>query len=256
LKIVILAGGLGTRLSEETVVKPKPMVEIGSNPIIWHIMNIYGFYGFNDFLLALGYKGDYIKNYFMNYYNLQSDLKISLKTGEITVDRKCSMDWDIHLVDTGNSTMTGGRIKRLEKEIGNESFMVTYGDGVADVDIKKLYDFHKSHGKIGTITAVRPAARFGEMMIVNDNVTEFKEKPQTMEGWINGGFMIFNKEIFDYISDDTTILEAEPLEKLSKDGQLMAYKHYGFWQCMDTIRDKQTLEALWNAGTAPWKMWN
>ena len=255
MKVVILAGGLGTRLSEETVVKPKPMVEIGGKPMLWHIMNIYGAYGFNEFVVALGYKGEVIKEYFLNYYNFQSNLTISLKTGEVSASKNCYRDWTIHLIDTGMNSMTGGRLHRLKDRLAGETFMLTYGDGVSNVDIKKLVDFHKSHGKIATVTAVKPSARFGGMKFNGDRVVEFTEKPQTGEGWINGGFFVFEPKVFDYLQGDDTILEGKPLENLAKDGQLTAYKHDGFWQCMDTLRDKQLLENLWANAKAPWKVW-
>lgn len=255
MKVVILAGGMGTRLSEETMIKPKPMVEIGNKPIIWHIMNIYGAYGYNEFIVALGYKGEIIKKYFLNYYNLQSDLTISLKTGEVSASKNCYRDWIIQLVDTGFGSMTGGRLYRLRDKLKNQTFMLTYGDGVCSVDIKKLVEFHKSHGKIATVTAVKPTARFGGMTFDGSRVLEFKEKPQTGEGWINGGFFVFDSKVFDYLHGDSDILEKEPLENLAKDGQLIAYKHEGFWQCMDTLRDKQLLEKLWEGNNAPWKVW-
>ncbi|BCB96308.1 glucose-1-phosphate cytidylyltransferase [Dissulfurispira thermophila] len=255
MKTVILCGGLGTRLSEETHLKPKPMVEIGEKPILWHIMNIYSAHGFNEFILALGYKGEAVKKYFLNYYNFQSDLTISLKTGKITASKNCYRDWIVHLIDTGLNSMTGGRLYRLRDKLKNETFMLTYGDGVSNVDIKKLVQFHKSHGKIATVTAVKPSARFGGMKFNGDRVIEFTEKPQTGEGWINGGFFVFEKAIFDYLKGDETVLEKEPMENLAKDGQLMAYKHEGFWQCMDTLRDKQLLESLWENEKAPWKIW-
>lgn len=255
MKVVILAGGAGTRLSEETVVKPKPMVEIGGKPILWHIMNIYSAYYFNEFIIALGYKGEIIKEYFLNYYNLQSDLTISLKTGEVVASNNYYKDWIIHLVDTGLNSMTGGRLHRLKDRLKNETFMLTYGDGVSNVDINKLIIFHKSHGKVATVTAVRPTARFGGITFDGDNVLKFKEKPQAGEGWINGGFFVFEPEVFDYLHGDETILEGNPLENLARDGQLMAYKHEGFWQCMDTLRDKHLLEKLLDSGNAPWKVW-
>lgn len=256
MKVVILAGGLGTRLSEETVVKPKPMVDIGGKPILWHIMNIYSAYGYDDFLIALGYKGEMIKEYFLNYYNLQSDLTISLKTGEVTAKKNCYRDWTVQLVDSGYSSMTGGRLLRLKNRLHKETFMLTYGDGVSNVNIGELVSFHKSHKKIATVTAVRPTPRFGGMMFEGNSVVKFTEKPQTGEGWINGGFFVFEPQVFDYIADDNTILERDPLEMLAKEGQLMAYKHSGFWQCMDMLRDKKLLEELWSSGEAPWKMWN
>lgn len=256
MKTIILCGGLGTRLAEETVVKPKPMVEIGDKPIMWHIMNWYNQFDYNDFVLALGYKGEYIKNYFLNYYSMQSDLKVNLKTGEVDYTEKNSVDWSINLIDTGLNSLTGGRLYNLKNFLNDEeTFMLTYGDGVANVNIKELVSFHKSHGKIATVTAVRPPARFGEMIFGENNlVTEFAEKPQTTKGWINGGFFVFNKEIFNYLDKgDMTILERAPLENLAKDGQLKAFKHSGFWQCMDTIRDKNYLNEIWSQGEAPWK---
>jgi glucose-1-phosphate cytidylyltransferase len=231
------------------------MVEIGGRPMLWHIMNIYSEHGFSEFILALGYKGEAVKDYFLNYYNFQSDLTISLKTGEVTASKNCYRDWTVHLVDTGMNTMTGGRLHRLRGKLGGETFMLTYGDGVSNVNIEKLIEFHKSHGKIATVTAVKPSARFGGIKFNGDSVIEFTEKPQTGEGWINGGFFVFESEIFNYLHGDETILEREPLENLSKDGQLMAYKHEGFWQCMDTLRDKHLLEKLWESGKAPWKVW-
>lgn len=255
MKVVILAGGLGTRLSEETVVRPKPMVEVGGKPILWHIMNLYGSQGFKEFVLALGYKSEVIKEYFLNYYNHQSDLTIDLKTGTANAVNSRHKDWIVHLVDTGLNTMTGGRLYRLKDKLSKETFMFTYGDGVAAIDLKKLLEFHRSHGKIATITAVRPPARFGGMVIDGDSVKEFKEKPQTGEGWINGGFFIFEPKIFDYLSSDDVILESSPLENLARDGQMMAYRHSGFWQCIDTVRDKQLLEKMWDGGSAPWKIW-
>lgn len=255
MKVVILAGGLGTRLSEETVVKPKPMVEIGGKPMLWHIMNIYGAYGFKEFVVALGYKGEVIKEYFLNYYNLQSDLTVSLKNGEVTASKSCYRDWTVHLIDTGLNTMTGGRLLRLKDKLRGSAFMLTYGDGLSNININRLFEFHKSHGKVATITAVRPSARFGGMAFDGDRVVEFKEKAPTGQGWINGGFFIFEPEIFDYIDNDAAILEQAPLESLSKDGQLMAYKHDGFWQCMDTVRDRRFLEDFWDSGKPPWKIW-
>ncbi|HAK89632.1 MAG: glucose-1-phosphate cytidylyltransferase [Nitrospirae bacterium GWB2_47_37] len=255
MKVVILAGGLGTRLSEETIVKPKPMVEIGGKPMLWHIMNIYGACGFNEFTVALGYKGAVIKEYFLNYYNLQSDLTVSLKNGEITASKNCYRDWTVHLIDTGLNTMTGGRLLRLKDKLSGSAFMLTYGDGLSNIDINRLLEFHKSHGKVATITAVRPSARFGGMAFDGDRVVEFKEKAPTGQGWINGGFFVFEPAVFDYIADDAAILEQAPLESLSKEGQLMAYKHDGFWQCMDTVRDRGFLEDFWNSGKPPWKIW-
>lgn len=255
MKVVILAGGLGSRLSEETIIKPKPMIEIGGKPLLWHIMNIYSVHGFNEFIIALGYKGDVIKEYFLNYYNLQSDLTILLKTGEVTASKKCYRDWIVHLVDTGVNSMTGGRLYRLRDHLKKDTFMITYGDGVSNVDISKLVEFHKSHGRIATVTAVRPTARFGEIQFDGDKVIGFKEKPQAGEGWVNGGFFAFETGIFNYLNSENDVLEGFPMESLAMDGQLMAYKHEGFWQCMDTLRDKQFLEKLWGSGNAPWKAW-
>jgi glucose-1-phosphate cytidylyltransferase len=254
MKTVILCGGLGTRLSEETQLKPKPMVEIGNYPILWHIMNIYSSHGFNEFALALGYKGEVIKEYFLNYYNHSSNLTIDLKTGKVEALKTCPRDWRVHLVDTGQKTMTGGRLLRLKDFLGKETFMLTYGDGLSNVDIKNLLAFHRSHGKLATVTAVRPSARFGGIQINGPKVTEFKEKPQSGEGWINGGFFVFEPGVFDYLAGDNAILENEPLENLSKDGELMAYQHAGFWQCMDTTRDRDVLVRLWEENKAPWAL--
>ena len=256
MKTILLAGGLGTRLSEETALKPKPMVEIGGRPILWHIMKSYDAYGFNEFIVALGYKGDVIKDYFHNFYTLNNNLTIDLNTGHTIIHEQFKLNWKIHLVETGVHTMTGGRIKQLKKWIGNETFMLTYGDGLCDVDIGKVVKFHKSHGKLATVTAVRPPARFGGLSIQGDHVRSFMEKPQTGEGWINGGFFVLEPGIFDYISDDDQVIwERTPLENLALDGQLMAHCHEGFFQPMDTLREKTLLEGLWSSGTAPWKNW-
>lgn len=256
MKTIILAGGFGTRLSEYTDIRPKPMVEIGGQPILWHILNIYASYGFNDFVIALGYKGEVIKDYFLNYYPLKSDFTIDLSNGRANYLHKKSVNWKIALVDTGLNSMTGGRVKRLKEYIGNETFMLTYGDGVSNIDIRKLVEFHKAHRKMATITAVHPAARFGELLISKDqNVLFFKEKPQTTQGWINGGFFVLEPEFLDLIEGDHTVLEEKPLERVAKAGELKAYLHDGFWQCMDTIRDKNILEELWQTGNAPWKVW-
>ncbi|MGE5482648.1 MAG: glucose-1-phosphate cytidylyltransferase [Bacteroidota bacterium] len=255
MKTVILAGGLGSRLAEETTVRPKPMVEIGGRPILWHIMSIYASYGFNEFIVALGYKGEVIKDYFLNFYALNNDLTIDLGTGQTVIHDGNQPSWKVHLVDTGLRTQTGGRIKRLAAWLGQETFMLTYGDGVADVDLKRLVDFHRSHGKLATVTAVRPPARFGGLRFDGDLVVQFVEKPQTGEGWINGGFFILEPGVLDYIEGDETVWERGPLERLAADGQLVAYKHVGFWQPMDTLREKQLLEALWESGEAPWKVW-
>jgi len=255
LKVVILAGGFGSRLQEETTVRPKPMVEIGGKPILWHILNIYSAYGFNEFVLALGYKGEAVKEYFLNFYALNNDLTVDLTDGKSEIHQGELPNWRVNLVDTGPNTMTGGRIKRLQSWIGNETFMVTYGDGLADISIPDLLSFHKSHGKIATLTAVRPPARFGGLRIENGQVAEFLEKPQSGEGWINGGFFVLEPQIFDYIAGDETSFEWEPMQKLASDGQLMAYQHDGFFQPMDTIRERNILDELWSSGKAPWKMW-
>jgi len=256
MKTVILTGGFGTRISEQTGLKPKPMVEIGGQPILWHIINIYAHYGYKDFVVALGYKAEVIKEYFLNYYSLKSDFTADLANGEVKCLRKKSVDWKVTLIDTGLNTMTGGRVKRIKDYIGNETFMLTYGDGVADVNINKLVAFHKSHGKMATITAVHPAARFGELDISTDqDVLSFKEKPQTTKGWINGGFFVLEPEFIDLIDGDETVLEEKPLEHAADAGQLKAYNHYDFWQCVDTVRDKNVLENLWQSGQAPWKVW-
>ena len=252
MKVVILCGGLGTRLSEETSLKPKPMVEIGGNPILWNIMKTYERYGFNDFILALGYKGHIIKDYFSNYNSRNSDFTINTKTGIKHFNSiKKAEDWNVDLIDTGKLTLTGGRILRLKDKL-KETFFLTYGDGVCNVDLNKLLDFHKSHGKVATVTAVRPPARFGGMKIEKNQVKEFKEKPQIGEASINGGYFVFEPEIFNYIKNDNSILEKEPLETLSRENQLMAYEHNDFWHCMDTIRDRDTLNNFIKEGYTPW----
>lgn len=256
MKVVILAGGLGTRISEESHLKPKPMIGIGDRPILWHIMKIYSHYGFNDFIICLGYKQYIVKEFFAGYYMHTSDVTFDLKNNEMTVQKNTSEPWRVTLVDTGLNTMTGGRIKRVQEYIGNEPFMLTYGDGVADIDIDKLLKFHKSHGKIGTLTAINIDQRFGVLDIAeNGNISAFREKKASDKSVINGGFMVMNPEIFDYIDGDDTVFEKSPLEEIAKQGQLMAYSHNGFWQCMDTQRDKQLLEKLWESGNAPWKLW-
>ena len=253
MKTVIFCGGLGTRLAEETQLRPKPMVEIGGRPMLWHIMKIYERFGINDFVLALGYKGEYIKDYFLNYHPRTSDLTVHLKSGQVDYSNPTAEDWRVSLIDTGPETMTGGRLLRLRSQLeSGGTFMLTYGDGVADVDIAALLAFHRSHGRIATVTAVRPPVRFGELTIKDEQVADFQEKPQAREGWINGGFFVFEPEIFDFIEGDKTLLEREPLEKIAEAAQLMAFRHYGYWQCMDTIRDKQTLEELWSTGKALW----
>ena len=256
MKVVLLAGGFGTRIAEYTELIPKPMVKIGNYPIIWHIMNIYSYYGYNDFVIALGYKSEVIKNYFLDYVSNTSDIYLDLKSGKVDQLSKSKLDWKVTLVETGLNSMTGGRIKRLRKYIGDERFMCTYGDGVSNVNINDLVNMHKSKSKIATVTTVHPVARFGEVEIENDEVKSFAEKPQTGQGWINGGFFVFEPEIFDYIDNDETVLEALPLENLAKNNQLSAFRHEGFWQCMDTIRDKKYLETLWQSNKAEWKLWN
>lgn len=253
MKVILLCGGLGTRLSEETHLVPKPMVRIGDSPILMHIMNMYSKYNCNDFILALGFKAEVIKEYFLNFYALNNDLRIDLNNGSIEHLRESHKKWKIDLIDTGLNTLTGGRIARLKNYVGNETFMATYGDGVSNVNIEELMKFHKSHGKIATFTAVRPPSRFGVIEFDGDKVTSFKEKPQTQDGWINGGFFVFESKIFDYLQDgDETILERAPLEKLAENGELMGFKHDGFWQCMDTLRDKIYLNKILNENKAPW----
>jgi glucose-1-phosphate cytidylyltransferase len=255
VKVILLAGGLGTRLAEETEVKPKPMVEIGEHPILWHIMKHYNHYGFNEFYIALGYRGEYIKRYFVDYYTLRGNMTVDIHGGGVRMHERQCEDWIVHLMDTGQATLTGGRVKRLEPWLKDGTFMVTYGDGVSNVDLNALLDFHRSHGKIATLTAVRPPARFGGVVFDGELVAEFTEKPQIGEGWINGGFLVLEPEIFDYLEDDRSNLEADAMERLAADRQLAAYRHEGFWQCMDTLRDKRLLEHLWQAGDAQWKVW-
>jgi glucose-1-phosphate cytidylyltransferase len=253
MKTIILCGGLGTRLAEETQIKPKPMVEIGGKPMLWHIMKIYENHGFNDFCLALGYKGEVIKDYFINYHALQSNLSVELKSGKVMYTDPTAENWNISLIETGALTMTGGRLLRLKGHLQKRgTFMLTYGDGVSDVNIDELVTFHRSHGKLATVTAVRPPVRFGELIMSGNQVSHFQEKPQAGEGWINGGFFVFEPEIFDFIKDDATLLEREPLEQLARKGELMAYQHSGFWQCMDTIRERDFLQESWQSGKAPW----
>ena len=254
MKVIILAGGFGTRLSEYTESIPKPMVTIGGKPILWHIMNTYAKFDHKDFYVALGYKADVIKEYFLNYRALNSNFTVDLSNGSITEHRKDVLDWKVTLVDTGLNSMTGGRIKRMQNFIGNEPFLLTYGDGVADIDLDALVKFHKSHGKMVTVSAVHPGARFGELDINNNVVTSFKEKPQTKQGWINGGYFVIDPAFFDLIEGDDTILEKEPLERAAQMGELMSYQHEGFWQCIDTKRDRDGLEGLWKSGNAPWSI--
>ena len=256
MKTIILAGGLGSRLSEETALRPKPMVEIGGKPILWHIMNIYACYGIDEFIIALGYKGEAIKEYFLNFYALNNDVTLDLATGGTVVHDGRQPRWKVHLVDTGASTQTGGRVRRLARWLGEDrTFMMTYGDGVADVDIRALMCFHESHGKLATVTTVRPPARFGGIVFDGHRVAEFTEKPQTGEGWINGGFFVLDRKVLDYVEGDETLWERDPMERLAADGQLMAYRHEGFWQPMDTQRERKLLEELWAGGAAPWKVW-
>lgn len=259
MKVGILAGGVGSRLSEETVVKPKPMVEIGGKPILWHIMKIYATQGFNDFSIALGYKGEFIKRYMMDYVSLSGNVTVSLKDGQVHQESSADAneDWTVRMIDTGQDTNTGGRIKRLAPYLASEgTCMLTWGDGVANIDLKKLLEFHKSHGKLATVTAVRPAARFGAIEMDGDMVVNFSEKPQVGEGWINGAFFCLEPEVFERIEGDDTQWERGPMEGLARDGQLMAYRHGDFWQCMDTLREKKLLEDYWESGKAPWKIWS
>ncbi len=255
MKVAILAGGVGSRLAEETEVRPKPMVEIGDKPILWHIMKHYGRFDFKNFVIALGYKGEYIKRYMADYCSIASDLTVNLRTGSVLQHGTDCPDWQVDLIDTGLYTNTGGRIKRLAPYIGNEPFLLTWGDGVSNIDLNDLLAFHKSHGKLATLSAVRPPARFGRLDLDGEQVAKFTEKPQIGEGWINGAFFVLEPEVFEYIEGDDTLFEKEPLEALAGDGQLMAYRHHGFWQCMDTLRDKRLLNSLWDAGKAPWKVW-
>jgi glucose-1-phosphate cytidylyltransferase len=258
MKVVIFAGGLGTRLAEETELRPKPMIEIGGKPILWHIMKIYGHYGFNDFIICLGYKGFFIKEYFMDYFMHNSDMTIELGSNKVDIHYTHTESFKVTLVDTGLNTKTAGRLRRIRKYVGQDTFMLTYGDGVSDVNIPDLIRFHQEHGKVATVTAIQPEARFGGMDLnENSNVQIFKEKPKGDGKWINGGFFVLSPRVFDYLDDkaDQTMWEDQPLESLSKSGQLMAYKHTGFWKCMDAMRDKLELEQLWQSGEAKWKLW-
>ena len=255
-KVVILAGGLGTRLSEETTVRPKPMVEIGGKPILWHIMKIYSHFGFNEFIICLGYKGYMIKEYFANFSLHMSDVTIDMNNNTTEIHHNYSEPWKVTLIDTGDNTMTGGRVKRIQPHIGNNPFMLTYGDGISDVNIPVLLKFHEKNKKIGTLTAIRPAGRFGALEIRNNSVTSFMEKPKGDGDYVNGGFFVFEPDLFDYLKNDATVLERGPLESLAGEGQLNAYKHDGFWHPMDTLRDKNYLEGVWATGKAPWKLWD
>src|SRR5512135_3026597 len=256
MKAVILAGGFGTRLSEETTARPKPMVEIGGKPILWHIMNCYAAHGITEFIIAVGYKAEVIKKYFLNFYAINNDITVDLATGETIIHDGNQPIWKIHVVDTGLGTQTGGRLKRLRTWLEKEDlFMFTYGDGVADIDMNALLAYHNAHGRLATVTTVRSPARFGRIGFQGDRITEFYEKPEEAEGWINGGYFILSPRVIDYIEGDETIWERGPIEKLARDGQLMGYRHPGFWSCMDTLKEKNFLEELWNSGKAPWKVW-
>jgi glucose-1-phosphate cytidylyltransferase len=256
MKIVILAGGYGTRLSEETTVKPKPLVEIGGKPILWHIMKIYSYYGFNDFIICLGYKGYLVKEYFANYFLHMADVTFDMKQNKMEIHNQFAEPWSVTLIDTGEETMTGGRIKRVASHIGNETFMLTYGDGVGNVDLGGLLKYHKGHGKLATVTAVQPLGRFGALNVnENGSIAGFQEKPKGDGSWINGGFFVLEPKVINYIENDATIWERSPLERLARKGQLMAFEHHGYWKPMDTLRDKIELENLWSNGKAPWKVW-
>ena len=255
MRVVILAGGMGSRLQEQTSVRPKPMVEIGNRPMLWHIMKIYATYGYREFILALGYKAEMVQDYFLNFHRLGRNVSVELSDGSATFHDEACDDWLVHMVNTGIETQTGGRLRRLRDMIAGEPFMMTYGDGVANIDIRRLVAFHGAHGKLATITAVRPPARFGGLRLQGDAVVEFEEKPQIGEGWINGGFFVLSPDVLDLIPDDQTLWERGPLERLAANGELMAYKHAGFFQPMDTLRDVSYLETLWSSGSPPWKMW-
>jgi glucose-1-phosphate cytidylyltransferase len=257
MKVVILAGGLGSRLAEETEVKPKPMVEVGGRPILWHIMKHYAHFDLKEFFIALGYKSEIIKRYFLDYCSLSGSMTINLTSGDVQMRNRECEDWLVHLMDTGMQTLTGGRVRRLQPWLADGTFMVTYGDGVSDIDLQDLLRFHRAHGRIATVTAVRPPARFGGLIFDGDSmVTAFTEKPQIGEGWINGGYLVFEPQVFDYLAGDQSSLEADALERLAADNQLAAYQHGQFWQCMDTLRDKILLETLWREQRAPWKVWD
>jgi glucose-1-phosphate cytidylyltransferase len=254
IKVIILAGGFGTRLSEHTDSIPKPMVSIGNKPILWHIMRTFAHFSHKDFYIALGYKASVVKEYFLNYRELNSDFTVDLSDGSVKTHQQDKIDWNVTLVDTGIKSMTGGRIKRIQDFIGNETFLLTYGDGVADINIEALINFHKKHGKMVTVSAVRPGARFGELSLNEDVVSSFEEKPQTTQGWVNGGYFVCEPAVFDFIDNDDTVFEKQPLEEISRLGELIAFKHYGYWQCMDTKRDLDTLVELWDSEKAPWKV--
>jgi glucose-1-phosphate cytidylyltransferase len=256
MKVVILAGGLGSRLTEETDVRPKPMVEIGGRPILWHILKHYAHYGFKEFVIALGYKGEVIKRFFLDYQYVNNSISVDLARGTVTVHPQDSEDWLVHLIDTGLHTNTGGRIKRLEPWLRDGTFMATYGDGVSNVDLRALLAFHKAQGRAATVTAVRPPSRFGGLTLDGDQIVQFTEKPQIGEGWINGGFLVFEPKVFDYLLGDDASLENDALDQLASEGQLSAFRHEQFWQCMDTLREKRLLEQLWQSGAAPWKVWS
>lgn len=259
MKVIILAGGLGTRISEESHLKPKPMIEVGGMPIMWHIMKLYSYYGFYDFIICAGYKQYVIKEYFSNYFLHKSDITYDFAAGNhnMVIHNNTAEPWRVTVVDTGLNTMTGGRVKRVEKYLDDDSFMVTYGDGVSNVNIRELAEFHKRHGKVMTVTGVQPEGRFGVMDFTEEGgVRAFREKSREDSGWINGGFLVCNTEVLDYIADDTIMLEREPMERLAMKGELMCYKHHGYWQCMDTLRDKEKLEKLWEDHKAPWKVWD
>ncbi len=255
MKVAILAGGFGTRLAEETEVRPKPMVDIGGRPILWHIMGHYSHYGHSEFYIALGYRGEYIKRYMSEMMSLLGDMTVDFENGTVTRGESVCSKWKVNLIETGSQTLTGGRIKRLQPYLNDGTFMLTWGDGVSDVNLDELVAFHRSHGKLATVTAVRPPARYGHLELKDDRIVEFSEKPQTAEGWINGAFFVLETRVFDYIDEDMVMWEHAPMRRLAADGELMAYRHEGFWQCMDTRRDKQVLEDLWASGKAPWRFW-
>lgn len=257
MKVIILAGGLGTRISEESHLRPKPMIEIGEKPILWHIMKLYSYYGYNEFIICAGYKQNFIKQYFADYYLYNSDITFDFRTGnnDMVVHNNVSEPWKVTIVDTGLNTMTGGRIKRVRDYIGNETFLMTYGDGVSDVNIDKLVEFHQKQGSLCTLTAVQPEGRFGILDLNENKIISFREKNKADMGWINTGFMVIEPKVFDYIKEDATVFEREPLERLADEGEINCYKHYGFWQCMDTMRDKEKFEMLWQKNMAPWKIW-